>query len=179
MVFPVVMYRCESWTVKKAECQRIDAFELWCWRRLLRAGKSRRSWAFGIFPPNVKWGSKYSTFSWSCWKDEMRSSIEQWNWARLGIWSWSWEDPLEKGIATRSSILAWITVTIMKLKLSVPVSCYYWGTKCDIWTSQKILDMASISVLLFFSFPSTFSGEGNGTPLQYSCLENPMDGGVW
>ena len=36
MVFPVVMYRCESWTVKKTECQRTDAFELWCWRRLLR-----------------------------------------------------------------------------------------------------------------------------------------------
>ena len=36
MVFPVVMYGCESWTVKKAECQRIDAFELRCWRRLLR-----------------------------------------------------------------------------------------------------------------------------------------------
>ena len=36
MVFPVVMHRCESWTVKKAEHQRIDAFELWCWRRLLR-----------------------------------------------------------------------------------------------------------------------------------------------
>ena len=36
MVFPVVMYRCESWTVKKAECRRTDAFELWCWRRLLR-----------------------------------------------------------------------------------------------------------------------------------------------
>ena len=36
MVFPVVMYGCESWTVKKAECRRIDAFELWCWKRLLR-----------------------------------------------------------------------------------------------------------------------------------------------
>ena len=36
MVFPVVMYRCESWTIKKAEHRRIDAFELWCWRRLLR-----------------------------------------------------------------------------------------------------------------------------------------------
>ena len=47
MVFPVVMYGCESWTVKKAECQRIDAFELWCWRRLLRvpwtARKSNQS----------------------------------------------------------------------------------------------------------------------------------------
>ena len=36
MVFPVVIYGCENWTIKKAECQRIDAFELWCWRRLLR-----------------------------------------------------------------------------------------------------------------------------------------------
>ena len=36
MVFPVVMYGCESWTIRKAECQRTDAFELWCWRRLLR-----------------------------------------------------------------------------------------------------------------------------------------------
>ena len=36
MVFPVVMYACESWTIRKAECQRIGAFELWCWRRLLR-----------------------------------------------------------------------------------------------------------------------------------------------
>ena len=36
MVFPVVMYRCESWTIKKAECRRIDVFELWCWKRLLR-----------------------------------------------------------------------------------------------------------------------------------------------
>ena len=36
MVFPVVMYGCESWTIKKAECQKMDAFKLWCWRRLLR-----------------------------------------------------------------------------------------------------------------------------------------------
>ena len=44
MVFPVVMYGCESWTIKKAEHRRIDAFELWCWRRLLRvSGTARRS----------------------------------------------------------------------------------------------------------------------------------------
>ena len=56
MVFPVVIYGCESWTVKKAECQRIDAFELWCWRRLLRVpcsegfqivhSKGDQSWVF-------------------------------------------------------------------------------------------------------------------------------------
>ena len=43
MVFPVVMYGCESWTIKKAELTRIDAFELWCWRRLLRVPTARRS----------------------------------------------------------------------------------------------------------------------------------------
>ena len=42
MVFPVVMYGCESWTIKKAECRRIDAFELWCWRRLLRVPWTER-----------------------------------------------------------------------------------------------------------------------------------------
>ena len=42
LVFPVVMYGCESWTVKKAECRRIDAFELWCWRRLLRVSWTAR-----------------------------------------------------------------------------------------------------------------------------------------
>ena len=43
MVFPVVMYRCESWTIKKAECWRIDTFQLWCWRRLLRVPWTARS----------------------------------------------------------------------------------------------------------------------------------------
>ena len=42
MVFPVVMYGCESWTLKKAECRKIDAFELWCWRRLLRVPWTKR-----------------------------------------------------------------------------------------------------------------------------------------
>ena len=76
MVFPVVTYGCESWTMKKAECQKIDAFELWCWRRLLRipwtAGRSNQSilkgdqsWVFIggtdaeaeapiLWPPHVK-----------------------------------------------------------------------------------------------------------------------------
>ena len=53
MVFPIVMYGCESWTIKKAECQRIGAFELWCWRRFLRVKeihpvhpKGNQSWVF-------------------------------------------------------------------------------------------------------------------------------------
>ena len=42
VILPVIMYGCESWTIKKAECQRIDAFELWCWRRLLRVPRTAR-----------------------------------------------------------------------------------------------------------------------------------------
>ena len=49
MVFPVVMHGCESWTIKKAECQRIDAFELWCWRRLWRV-----PWTAKIQPVHPK-----------------------------------------------------------------------------------------------------------------------------
>ena len=50
IVFPVVMYGCESWTVKKAECQRIDAFELWCWKRLLTTRRSNQSIVKEISP---------------------------------------------------------------------------------------------------------------------------------
>ena len=54
MVFPVVMYGCETWTIKKAECPRIDAFELWCWRRLLRvpwtARRSNQSFLKEVSP---------------------------------------------------------------------------------------------------------------------------------
>ena len=58
MVFPVVMYGCESWTVKKVECIRIDAFELWCWRRLLRVPwTARRSNQFVLKQSilNIHW----------------------------------------------------------------------------------------------------------------------------
>ena len=48
MVFPVVMYGCENWTIKKAEHQRIDAFELWCWRRLLRVPCTERRSSLSI-----------------------------------------------------------------------------------------------------------------------------------
>ena len=48
MVFPVVMYGCEIWTVKKAECRRIDAFKLWCWRRVLRVLRTARNYSQSI-----------------------------------------------------------------------------------------------------------------------------------
>ena len=56
MVFPVVMYRCASWTIKKAEHRRIDAFELWCWRRLLRVlWTARRSNQPFLFKGDQSW----------------------------------------------------------------------------------------------------------------------------
>ena len=58
MVFPVVMYGCESWTIKKAECRRIDTFELWCWRRLLRVPWTTRRSNQSILEeisPDVHW----------------------------------------------------------------------------------------------------------------------------
>ena len=102
MVFPVVMYGCESWTVKKAECRRIDAFELWCWRRLLRVpwtlkpvnSKGNPFWIFIgrtdaeaetpiLWPPDVK--------NWLIGKDPDAGK------------DWSWE---EKGM-TEDEIVGW------------------------------------------------------------------------
>ena len=57
MVFPVIMYGCESWTIKKAECQRIDAFELWCWRRLLRVPWTARRSNQSILKEISRWCS--------------------------------------------------------------------------------------------------------------------------
>ena len=97
VVFPVVMYGYESWTIKKAECQRIDAFELWCWRRLLRVPWTARrsnqpvhprgdqSWVFIgrtdveaetaiLWPPDVK--------SWLIWKDP--NAGQDWGWEEKG-----------------------------------------------------------------------------------------------
>ena len=55
MVFPVVMYGCESWTIKKAECRRTDAFELWCWRGLLRGPWTERRSNQSILKENQSW----------------------------------------------------------------------------------------------------------------------------
>ena len=65
MVFPVVMYGCESWTVKKAECRRIDAFEVWCWRRLLRVPWTARRSNQSILK-DISSGFSFSSVAQSC-----------------------------------------------------------------------------------------------------------------
>ena len=84
VVFPVVMYGCESWTIKKAECQRIDAFELWYWRRLLRvlwtARRSNQSILKEI-SPNIHWKDwcwSWSSNTFSTWCKELTHWKRPW-----------------------------------------------------------------------------------------------------
>ena len=89
LVFPVVMYGCESWTIKKAECWRIDAFELWCWRRLLRAPWTARRSNQSIPRKsvlNIHW--KDGCWSWNSktlatWYKELTHWKRPWSWERL------------------------------------------------------------------------------------------------
>ena len=89
MVFPVVMYGCESWTIKKAEHQIIDAFELWCWRRLLRIPWTARRSNQSIQKKstlNIHW--KDLCWSWSSntlatWCEELTHGKRPWCWERL------------------------------------------------------------------------------------------------
>ena len=116
MVFPMVMYGYETWTIKKAECRRIDAFELWCWRRLFRvlltARRSNQSILKEI-SPGVHW--KDWCWSWSSntlatWCEELTHLKRPWCWERLRAggegddrgwdgwtalpiqWTWVWVD---------------------------------------------------------------------------------------
>ena len=85
--FPVVMYRCESWTIKKAECQRTDIFELWCWRRLLRVPWIARRWNQPILKKstlNIHW--KGWSWSWSI-NTSATWCKEPTHWK----WLWCWE----------------------------------------------------------------------------------------
>ena len=90
MAFPVVMYRRESWTIKKAKCQRHDAFELWCWRRLLRVPRTARRPNQSVLKkinPEYHW--KDWCWSWSSnalatWYEEPTHWKRSWCWKRLG-----------------------------------------------------------------------------------------------
>ena len=110
MVFLVVMYGCESWTVKKAEHRRIDAFELWCWRRLLRVRWTARrpnqsilkeSWNSSTWATSCKELTHWKTL-W-CWEglgargegddrgwDGWMASLTRWTWVWVNCGSWWW-----------------------------------------------------------------------------------------
>ena len=117
MVFQLVMYGCESWTTKKAECWRIDAFELWCWRRLLRVPWTARRSSQSILKeisPDWCWSWNSNTLATWCkelthWKrpwccerlraggegddrgrDGWTASLTQWTWVWVNSESWWW-----------------------------------------------------------------------------------------
>ena len=89
MVFPVVTYGCESWIIKKADCRRIDAFELWCWRRLLRVPwTARRSNQSILKELSPGWSLKDWCWSWNSntlatWCEEPTHWKRPWCWERL------------------------------------------------------------------------------------------------
>ena len=93
MVFPVVMYGCESWSIKKAEHQRIDAFELWCWRRLLRVPWTARRSVLGVHWEDWCWSWNSNTLA--TWDEELTHLKRPWCWDRLragGEWdNGGWE----------------------------------------------------------------------------------------
>ena len=84
MVFPVVMYGCETWTIKKAECWRIDAFELWCWRILLRVPWTARISNESILEVHWKdWCWSWDSSTLATWCEELTHLQRPWCWERL------------------------------------------------------------------------------------------------
>jgi len=190
MVFPVVIYECESWTTKKAECWRIDAFELWCWtvRRSNQSILNEISLEYSLEGLILK--LKLQHFG--HWCEELTHLKRPWCWERLkaggegmtvdemvgwhhwlnghefestlGIWWWTGSPGLLQSMGSQrvrhdcTTELNWISLQ------SKGVWIVFLSTK--------------IQKYQFFSTKPSL-GEGNGTPLQYFCLENPMDGGAW
>ena len=131
--FPVIMYWCESWIIKKAECQRIYAFELWCWRRLLR----------------VPWLARTSNQS------------------------------ILKEISPEYSLEGLMLQRRQRHPTPVLLPGKSHGRRslvgCSPWGGEE----SDRTERLHFHFLLSCIGEGNGNPLQCSCLENPGDGGAW
>ena len=136
VVFPVVMYGCESWTIKKIECQRIDVFELWCWRRLLRVPwTAKRSNQSILKEINSEYSLEEQCWSWSSillatWYEELTHWKRPWCWERLKTggegddrgwdgwmasptqWTWVWADSRRWWRTGKSGVLHaahWVT----------------------------------------------------------------------
>ena len=174
MVFPVVMYGSESWTVKKAEGQRIDAFELWCWRRLLRvpwtARRSNQSILKEISPgysfEGLMLKLKRQYFGHlmrrvdSLEKTLMLGGIEGRRgrgWQRM-----RWLDGITDSMDMSLSELWELLMDREAWHAAIHGVAKSW-TRLSDWTELNTLHPE----------------EGNDNSLQYSCMENSMDRGVW
>ena len=228
MVFPVVVHGCESWTVKKAECRKIDAFELWCWRRLLRvpwtARRSNQSIlkeiTLDIHWKDWCWSWNSNTLGTSC--EELTHWKRPWCWEGLGAggegndrgwdgwmvsptrWAWVWVNSgswLKDREAWRAVIHGVAKNRIRlsdwtELNWTDEIDLYRWSfssykyvnpgdslVNSPLANTRNAGDVDSIPGLERSpggSSPERSScGRGNGNPLQYSCLENPLDRGAW
>ena len=157
MVFPVVMYRCESWMVKKAECQRLGAFELWCWRRLLRVPWTARRSNQSILKELIL-GAHWRDWCWSwnsntlaTWYEEWTHLKRPWCWERLKMkregddrgwngwmasptqWTWVWVNSGSWWWTGRPGVLQSMGSQIVK---------HDWSTELN-WTELGFQDLPS------------------------------------
>ena len=168
-VFPVVTYGCESWTIKKAECRRFDAFELWCWRRLLRvpwtARRSNQSILKEIRPQCSLEGLmlklKLQYFGHLMWRTE--SFERPWCWERLKMGG-EGDDREWNGWMESLTRWTWVWVSSRSWWCQESLSCWGrrvrhdWATELN-WTSLELTLMhsfLSLSNILLYIHTTTF-----------------------